>query len=198
MWCGFGKMIKKILCILLVNLFLFSVCHAKHVSSDSAAIVAEKFLAAKGFPQKKLVLHHNIPSGPALAPSQTAAAPAYYLFTTTDKAGIVIVSGDDIAKPILGYSVEGTIEEGCSLPPNMQAWLDDMELQILQARAMGVKQSDETAQQWNAPSVGRASLKLQTAQWSQGYPFNQQCPLEQNQRCVTGCVATAYAILMKY
>ena len=198
MWCGFGKMKKKILCILLVNLFLFSVCHAKYVSSDSAAIVAEKFLAAKGFPQKKWVLHHIIPSGPALAPSLTAAAPAYYFFTTTDKAGFVIVSGDDIARPILGYSVDGTIEEGCSLPPNMQAWLDDMEQQILQARAMGVKQSDETAQQWKAPSVGRASLKLQTAQWGQGYPFNLQCPVEQNQRCITGCVATAYAILMKY
>lgn len=189
---------KKVLCLLLVNLFLLSVCQAKNVSPYNAAIVAEKFLAANGFPQKKLVLHRHRPSGPAHARSQSAAAPAYYFFTMEGEGGFVIVSGDDIAKPILGYSVEGTIEDGSNLPPNMQAWLDDMEQQIVQAREKGVQQCEEIAQQWKAPTVGRASKKLQTALWGQSYPYNDQCPYEKNAKCITGCVATAHAILMKY
>ena len=189
---------KKVLCLLLVNLFLLSVCQAKNVSPGNAAIVAEKFLTANGFPQKKLVLRHHRPSGLAHARSQSAAAPAYYFFTMEGEGGFVVVSGDDIARPILGYSVEGTIEDGGSLPPNMQAWLEDMEQQIVQAREKGVLQSEDIAQQWKAPTVGRASKKLETALWGQGYPFNDQCPYEKNAKCVTGCVPTAHAILMKY
>lgn len=189
---------KKVLCLLLVNLFLLSVCQAKNVSPGNAAIVAEKFLTANGFPQKKLVLRHHRPSGLAHARSQSAAAPAYYFFTVEGEGGFVVVSGDDIARPILGYSVKGTIEDDSSLPPNMQAWLDDMEQQIQQARDKGVQQCEEIAQQWKAPTVGRAMSKLQTALWGQGYPYNQQCPYENNANCVAGCVATSQAILMKY
>jgi hypothetical protein len=147
------------------------------VSLDNAAIVAEKFLAAKGFPQKKLVLHKNVRSGFAHAPSQSVVAPAYYVFSMSDEAGFVIVSGDDIAKPILGCSFEGTFEED-DLPPNMQEWLEDMEKQIMQARESGMQQSEETAQQWKAPTVGRATFKLQTALWHQRNPLNRLCPLD--------------------
>ena len=189
---------KRILCVLLAELFLFSVCQAKYVSSDSAAIVAGKFLADKGFPQKKLLLHHPGKMGPAHTRSQSSVAPAYYIFTMTDKAGFVIVSADDIAKPILGYAFDGTLEDGCSLPPNMQAWLDDAEQQIVRARKLGVQQTAETAQQWKAPTVGHAMFQLQTAKWSQHYPFNTQCPIDKDNNCITGCVPTAHAILMKY
>ena len=41
-------------------------------------------------------------------------------------------------------------------------------------------------------------VKLETAEWGQGDPFNNKCPLLDGTRCLTGCVATAYAILMKY
>ncbi len=188
---------RIVLSLLILELFLFSVCQAKNVSLDNAAIVAEKFLAAKGFPQKKLVLHKNVRSGFAHAPSQSVVAPAYYVFSMSDEAGFVIVSGDDIAKPILGCSFEGTFEED-DLPPNMQEWLEDMEKQIMQARESGMQQSEETAQQWKAPTVGRATFKLQTALWHQRNPLNQLCPLDKGKRSVTGCVATAHGILMKY
>ncbi len=193
-----GKMKKIVLCVLFVELFLFSVCQAKNVTADNAAIVAEKFLASKGLFQKKLVLRNNIRQGAARIQSQSAAAPAYHIFTMADGAGLVIVSGDDIAKPILGYSHKGTIEDDGSLPPNMQAWLDDIESQILQARESGVQQSEETAKQWDSPTVGAATLQLKTAQWHQRSPFNQQCPFDNDKRSVSGCVPTAHAILMKY
>ena len=189
---------KRILCVLLAEVFLFSLCQAKYVSSDNAAIVAEKFLADKGFPQKKLLLHHPGKMGPALTRSQSSVAPAYYIFTMTDKAGFVIVSADDVAKPILGYSFDGTLEDGGSLPPNMQAWLDDAEQQIMRARKLGVQQSAETAKQWKAPTVGKTMFQLQTAKWSQHYPFNTQCPIDKDKNSITGCVPTAHAILMKY
>lgn len=41
-------------------------------------------------------------------------------------------------------------------------------------------------------------MVLPTAEWGQGYPYNAKCPEIDGQQSVTGCVATAMAIVMKY
>lgn len=160
---------------------------AKPVTLKKAAALANKMRNVEFRIHKK-----------SRARAKSNAEPAYYVFTGGEKNGFVIVAGDDIAKPILGYSTSGTLNDDDSLPPNMQAWLDDIEQQILQARKLGVEQGAETARMWEAPTLGETVLELETATWSQDAPFNRQCPLENDNRCVTGCVPTAFAILMKY
>lgn len=44
----------------------------------------------------------------------------------------------------------------------------------------------------------RTQALLKTATWDQGTPFNEQCPVINGGHAVTGCVATAMAIVMKY
>ena len=41
-------------------------------------------------------------------------------------------------------------------------------------------------------------VRLQTAWWSQGDPYNRYCPVIDGKRCVTGCTATAIGIIMNY
>ena len=125
------------------------------------------------------------------------SAPEYFVFSGIDNTGFVIVAGDDVARPILGYSLDGKVENDM-IPSNMQAWLDDMSEQIRYARSKGYRQAAETAQEWNARADDEIILQLETAQWDQGAPYNLQCPIDSGQVCVTGCVPTAYAILMKY
>jgi len=177
----------NVLIALYTVFFTCTVSQAKPVTPEKAAAVAGKICKIELNPHYKLN-----------ARTCSVADPAYYIFTGKETGGFVIVSGDDITKPILGYSIDGMMTDDGSLPPNMQAWLDDMEQQIQQARQQGIRQSTETARQWQTPDVGETLLELKTALWRQGSPFNWQCPLENGDRCITGCVPTAYAILMKY
>lgn len=49
------------------------------------------------------------------------------------------------------------------------------------------------------PSVaGRSKVLLKTAKWGQGRPFNFKCPMYDGQYTITGCEATALAIIMQY
>jgi len=189
---------KRFLSTICAVLVLCAAGLAKSVSPNRAAAVAERFLIAKGIAPGKLVLHENRSSGAAHSHEQSAVAPTYYIFRAADTGGFVIVSGDDIARPVLGYALDGTMTDDSKFPLNMQEWLDDMERQIQQARSLGIQQSAETAALWQAPDADETIVQLETALWKQQDPFNQQCPLENGDRCLTGCVATAYAILMKY
>lgn len=116
----------------------------------------------------------------------------YYVFNRAGNAGFVIVSGDDqAAESILGYCDSGTFDYD-KMPPNMREWLDGyaQQLQALQAVA---KISP------NRISAHPKVPQLMTSQWSQGSPYNDECPMYFTLgRSVTGCVATAYAQIMYY
>jgi hypothetical protein len=46
--------------------------------------------------------------------------------------------------------------------------------------------------------TGEVVVKLETAQWDQGSPYNQLLPIIDGQLAPTGCVITATAIIMRY
>lgn len=186
--------------IFLLSLLLLScslMCEAKVVTSSQAETVANSFFRKSGVMKKSLKLRPV--TNRRQAPSQTSATPAYHLFTGDDGKGFVIVSGDDVSLPILGYSTDATVSADGTLPPAMQELLDDLENQIRQAQDDGAEASAEVARQWQAPAdAGISVVQLSTALWGQSAPYNQQCPKDNGKPCLTGCVATAYAILMKY
>ena len=172
---------------------------AKVVSVDNAEIAARNFLVSRGMPHEDLALLKTTDDSAVMrAHSKDIISPAFHIFSDKDKNEIIVVSGDDIARPILGYSFNYNADENGEIPPAMQDWLSEMERQISQARKAGVVQSTETARQWRAPAVGNVVKQLNTAKWGQGLPFNLECPIYNGERCITGCVATSYAILMKY
>ena len=139
-----------------------------------------------------------------------------YVFTAAD-GGFVLVSADDCARPILGYSLTGKFSvEG--MPANVRKWLEDYGRDIGKAkdREEGVKAmsagssraNDAIAVEWRQLAAGVAPVQplttavspMLTTTWNQSPLYNDMCPYDSvyGQRVVTGCVATATAQIMKY
>ncbi|HMN06104.1 MAG TPA: C10 family peptidase [Flavobacteriales bacterium] len=113
--------------------------------------------------------------------------------------GFVIVSGDDLVLPILGYSTEGGFPTG-ELRYDVADWLEAYAIQIQAAIAGGNQQASEVAMAWqqlqedDADRDADAVQPLVQTKWDQSPYVNAQCP----GGSVTGCVATAMAQVMKY
>ena len=118
---------------------------------------------------------------------------ALYVFNKPN-GGFVIVSGDDNAVEILGYSDEGSFEAE-NVPENVAWWLDYYaeRVAVAQPAVPGVKKAHKA-------TTGTAIAPLMTSKWNQGAPYNNLCPIDpaDNTRSYTGCVATAAAQIMYY
>ncbi|GAB6011098.1 thiol protease/hemagglutinin PrtT [Viscerimonas tarda] len=128
----------------------------------------------------------------------------YYVFNTGENNGFVIVSGDDRAKAILGYSAEGAFDINTA-PENFKYWLGfyQQELELLlaqpetEAQAIPLEEKNLKNAQVFATSI---SPLLGNIKWDQDSPYNDLCPQipGSTSRSATGCVATGMAQIMKY
>ncbi|MDE6534439.1 MAG: thiol protease/hemagglutinin PrtT [Muribaculaceae bacterium] len=118
-------------------------------------------------------------------------SPAIYVFNKSDK-GFLIVSADDVAAPILGYSDSETFNSE-NIPDNLKGWLEACGDQIRRASEAGLEAYFDTREEDHDPIDPLMSTK-----WEQTAPFNNDCPTLNGKTCVTGCVATAMAQVMKY
>lgn len=118
----------------------------------------------------------------------TTASPsdAYYVFNN-DAGGFVIIAGDDAVTPVLGYTSTGSFDAE-NLPDGLKDLLKSYERQIA---ALG---DNYVANQTATRAGFTGENLLNTAKWNQGNPFNKYTP----HNYVTGCVATAGAIVMKH
>lgn len=174
---------------------------AENVSVDKALQIASNF--TKRIAEQQLRSNQPLQLAYTAQSTLRSGAPDAYYYVFNSGKGFIIVSGDDRAYPILGYSTSGNFsyEEA---PDNMKWWLQEYANQIQFAHSSGIEQDTEVKQQWQELQAGtgmrslRSLVKLETALWEQHSPFNDQCPMVSGQRSVTGCVATAMAIIMKY
>lgn len=155
----------------------YSPLQAKRITQWQAQQQAYSFWG-KQMPQK------------AKAKSRTAttASPsdAYYVFNN-DAGGFVIIAGDDAVTPVLGYTSTGSFDAE-NLPDGLKDLLKSYERQIA---ALGDKY---VANQTATRAAFTGEKLLNTAEWNQMAPFNKYTP----NNYVTGCVATAGAIVMKH
>lgn len=155
----------------------YSSLQAKRITQWQAQQQAYSFWG-KQMPQK------------AKAKSRTAttASPsdAYYVFNN-DAGGFVIIAGDDAVTPVLGYTSTGSFDAE-NLPDGLKDLLKSYERQIV---ALG---DNYVANQTATRTAFTGEKLLNTAKWNQGNPFNKYTP----NNYVTGCVATAGAIVMKH
>lgn len=131
----------------------------------------------------------------------------FYVFNITPGKGFVIVSGDDNSTPVIGYSKESNFNTNFAGTP-LQAWVNKASRQIYGAVQQRVSADATITGQWAAYQAGNkpATMKsngvgpLCTTYWDQSPFFNDKCPMNtnDNQRAVTGCVATAMAQIMKF
>lgn len=111
---------------------------------------------------------------------------AYYVFNN-DAGGFVIIAGDDAVTPVLGYTSTGSFDAE-NLPDGLKDLLKSYERQIA---ALG---DNYVANQTATRAAFTGEKLLKTAEWNQMAPFNKYTP----NNYVTGCVATAGAIVMKH
>ena len=179
----------------LISVLLVCAAYAAPVSLQRATEVANAFLTTTSSGPNRV---------PARARLATVAADKtpYYIFEN-EAGGFVIVAGDDVAYPILGYS--NTAQWDCTnLPNNVQAWLNQYATDIQMAVDSGLVQSQEVKQAWeSAKSTSSAAIivsPLILTRWNQSPYYNDLCPMDnnRNERTVVGCVATAMAQVLKY
>ena len=123
--------------------------------------------------------------------------------------GFVIVSADDCAYPILGYSEEGQFDPN-NIPIQMQEYLQGFVDQIQYGIENRIEADATVARQWElVRATGRvnddrattAVEPLLTTKWNQNCYFNDLCPEDSDGPCgrvYAGCVATAMAQVMYF
>lgn len=112
-----------------------------------------------------------------------------YLFDSKD--GFVVTPADDAFPALLGYGDSQIYDSTDNLPTGFNEWLQYM------SRCISESPVDEN--EFSAGySVGEAIAPLCMTSWGQGEPFNLECPEYNGERCLSGCVATAMAQVMKY
>lgn len=155
----------------------YSPLQAKRITQWQAQQQAYSFWG-KQMPQK------------AKAKSRTATtalpSDAYYVFNN-DAGGFVIIAGDDAVTPVLGYTSTGSFDAE-NLPDGLKDLLKSYERQIA---ALG---DNYVANRTATRAAFTGEKLLNTAKWNQMAPFNKYTP----NNYVTGCVATAGAIVMKH
>lgn len=185
---------------LIISLILFLPIHltAREITESEALLKARKF------EQYGITSYKNIKQHGKTAPlkltytcKESGGSNLYYVFNRGENKGFIIVSGDDRANDILGYSDSGTFDYE-NLPPNMKQWLDiyknDLNTLVNNSDLKTIKnvRTAGAFTQSVAPLLG-------DIKWGQGSPYNDLCPtLPDSKKSASGCVATAMAQVMYY
>ena len=155
----------------------YSSLQAKRITQWQAQQQAYSFWG-KQMPQKA--------KAKSRAATTASRSDAYYVFNN-DAGGFVIIAGDDAVTPVLGYTSTGSFDAE-NLPDGLKDLLKSYERQIA---ALG---DNYVANQTATRAAFTGEKLLKTAEWNQYAPFNKYTP----NNYVTGCVATAGAIVMKH
>ena len=155
----------------------YSPLQAKRITQWQAQQQAYSFWG-KQMPQKA--------KAKSRAATTASRSDAYYVFNN-DAGGFVIIAGDDAVTPVLGYTSTGSFDAE-NLPDGLKDLLKSYERQIA---ALG---DNYVANRTATRTAFTGEKLLKTAEWNQYAPFNKYTP----NNYVTGCVATAGAIVMKH
>jgi hypothetical protein len=133
--------------------------------------------------------------------------PLFYIYNIRGGQGFVIVSADDAAIPVLGYSNEGSFT-GNNMPVAFDKLLEKFRQEIKFIKLNSLQADDNINMLWQENITANyvstfstnAVSPLVATKWNQAPYYNDLCPYDatHNERTVTGCVATAMAQIMKY
>ena len=131
------------------------------ITAGVGGVKAEDLTAEQALAQARSFIHQREAAGsrPMRAPgmssqlSMTRQVSGLYIFNVADDGGYVIVSSDDRATPILGFSDSGAFDPD-NMPDNMRGWLEGYADQIAWLKtqdAPGGKSTQSMAPQSMAP-----------------------------------------------
>lgn len=164
-----------------LSLMLLMLCamglHASQKNEYRAAI----FLGKSRMPMLKM-WDSNVLIESTGKKNITYSEPAFEVYASADKEGFVILSGN----AVIGYSETGTIAEIDNIPDAMRDYL----LELAYNGNSSATRTDG--------NIGEVIVQIETANWAQHDPYNRLCPIKGGRRCLTGCIPTAFAIVMRH
>ena len=199
--------------ILYLSAFTFS-AYAENITCEKAREIASRFFehhdTTDGITAKSTAMPVLLWDSRAIAPNASRTASSadqadesvtFYAFGSTTGKGFVLIAADNAVRPILGYALDQTAPAADRIPDNMTAYLQSLSEQIAYARQTQPQAPDNELQAADAragEAVGQVKVNLQTARWGQFKPFNLKCPQDNGSYCATGCIPTAFSIIMRY
>ncbi len=186
-------MLKKIIALMVIGSAMFATMFAAPVDSETAQKIAKNWygnFSDNGVSaiEKTLELKYN---------DETT------IFVSIMKnGGFVMVAADDASIPVLGYSLTSDFNEA-GTNPHTNYWFTQYHKQIAEIRELNLS-NNETVLKWNDILESRFEIykgyrdvePIVQDTWNQGSPYNNYCPQDNGQTSVTGCVATAMAMIM--
>ena len=114
-----------------------------------------------------------------------------YIYTRGENSGFVVVAGDSNVTPIIAYSLDSTINTND---------MADATREILDAwcKQIDAARKEQIPATTHVTTRSGDELLYETALWNQGEPYNWEAPVYDGYRSVTGCAATAAAIICNY
>lgn len=193
---------KRLIAVVIGLSLLINHLEAKEVSIEQAFRIAQnyfKYATNRNSTNLKLEFTKSMSNG----------KPSLYVFDNKSDLGFIIIAGDDIVEPVLAYSDETNFDLNTKNKAVL-SWLEFYTNEIEYYSNKNVKQSQEIKNLWNQYAENQFPIKnrggvlpLCKAKYDQAPGENGLCPQDNestndNKRCVTGCPATAMAIIMKY
>jgi len=206
----------KITSLTLIAFLLFSGFsgYSDPVDSNTAKMVAKNFLAHQNAGKQSIQTQQMYLAYVSSTKEKEffkqigdTSLPLFYIYSVKGSTGFVIVSADNDATPILGYSSDGNFT-GTNIPYGLVKLLDKYKQEIKYIKRNNLKADKNIIGLWkgnySASYVSNLSTNsvgaLVQTRWNQGKYYNDLCPYDNTykSRSVTGCVATAMAQIMKF
>ncbi len=201
-------MLKRLLLLALGSILYLESVWAAPITPEASLRIARQFFGDKqlrstGLPLTLSYAHRPKTTGLHRANSGAVVSelPAYYFIYNRGKNnGFVVIAGDDRLEQILAYSYEGHFSLD-NAPREMLYWLGTFDREIESLYRSGLLHQAKPSKQ--EPSTDKPKIPLlerEQIRWNQNYPFNSECPRDEitGGQCVTGCVATALAQVMRF
>ncbi len=167
---------KKYLMSLLALVLGVGMVQANPVSVSQAKYVGQQFVQAN-FEQSRQSGDLTL----VYTGTSTRGDACFYVFNVGND-GFVMISADDVYRPIVGYSDEGTFDAQ-NINPELAYMLD--KLIASRSGKLTGKAAPTVAAEWNlvmnngtllSRNGGRAVPYLVQTKWNQDYPYNYYCP----------------------
>ena len=181
---------KKYLFLIAMLALLTQNIDAKSITVDQAMAIAKQCNSST-----KLLSASNADLTLSYAARDLKGQTDYYVFNRDGGKGFIIVSGDDIVDPILGYSDMGSFNYNLA-PEYLQYLLDEYQNTLEWLRE---NPQEVPSLRYNPEGVYPLFFNAygESAHWHQFAPYNNYYPSYNNERCLAGCVPIAWAHIMK-
>jgi len=186
--------------VLIILIFSLSI-KAQNIDQKTAIVVGTNFMIEQTSLSNKNIDFAKQDIEIVNSQGQTA----YYIVNYEDGA-FVLVAASKNANPVIGYSFEGNFNPN-DISPAQSFWLEAFGKDII---ANKTNENINTQKSWEyymtedfraTKEKSKGVSPLNSIRWGQGYPYNNLCPEHPSGpggHCVTGCVATAMAMVMKH